>query len=143
MGRTSLFLPYYAPEKVFIVELALQGRYAEIPESLLQVRVLESGSGTAKTAKEQHSFATGQSNRKHHFVRMKFLAAYLKAIHRSPIGLLEKIRCYLALTRWLTQFSKWPRVIKKALLRKGLGGRNLERIKSIEQKEANLADENS
>ncbi|MEM7068652.1 MAG: glycosyltransferase family 2 protein [Pseudomonadota bacterium] len=140
--KTPLYLPYYGPEKVFIAELALQGQYEEIPDTLFLVRVLEDGSGTVETAAAQSEFAVG-SGGDSYFVRLNFLIAYAKAIYRTPIGFIEKVKSYSILLRWLLQISKWPRIALRAIRRQGIGGGNVERIKKIESKQINLADGNS
>ncbi len=132
--RTPLYLPYYGPEKVFIAELALIGRYKEIPETLFFPRVIARGSGNMQTAAEQQAFIDARRTRKFPLTRLRFLLGYLSAIRRSAPGRGEAARSLLNVMQWLFQVSKWRSIILKAVRGEGVGGGNVERVKRIEER---------
>jgi glycosyltransferase involved in cell wall biosynthesis len=127
--KTPLYLPYYGPEKVFIAELALLGRYVEIPETLFFARVTAGGSGAIASAEDQQSFIDTRKARGVRFLRLKFLNAYLNAIWRSAPGWPSRVACCFVLMRWVFQFSKWGSVFASFVRGSGLGGRNIARLK--------------
>lgn len=131
IAKTPLYLPYYGPEKIFVAELALMGRYREIPETLFFARVAPQGSGNLESAAAQQAFTDTSVSRGPRLARVRFLLAYLDAISRSAPNRREAMRCRLAVLRWLFQVSKWRSLVTKALRGQGVGGRNVERIKRL------------
>lgn len=131
IAQTPLYLPYYGSEKVFMAELALLGRYREIPETLFFARVASQGSGNLQSAAAQQAFVDTSVPRGPRFARVRFLQAYLDAISRSAPNRSEAMRCRLAVLRWLFQVSKWRSLVAKALRGQGLGGGNVARIKRL------------
>ncbi len=134
--KTPLYLPYYGPEKVFIAELALLGRYQEIPETLFYPRVLTEGSGNIKTAAEQQAFIDTRRIHRFPLTRVRFLLGYLSAIHRSRLTISETLKCWGHVLRWLFQVSKWHSVVRRAFRGQGVGGRNIGRLKRIDRRNA-------
>ncbi|MDG2013953.1 MAG: glycosyltransferase family 2 protein [Pirellulaceae bacterium] len=132
--KTPLYLPYYGPEKVFIAEMALLGRFQEIPETLFFARVATAGSGNIQSAAEQQAFIDTSSQRVP-FTRLRFLQGYLNAIQRSDLSLSEKMKCRILVGRWVMQFAKWKSVLTKAASGRGVGGRNAVRLEQIKKQE--------
>lgn len=131
--KTPLYLPYYGPEKVFIAEMALLGRYQEIPETLFFARVATGGSGSLLTAEEQQAFID-TSSRRVPFTRLKFLQGYLDAIHRCDLSFSEKMKCRILVWRWVMQIAKWKSVLARAVSGRGVGGRNVDRLQQIKHR---------
>ena len=73
LRETPLYLPYYGPEKVLMAELAILGRYKEIPEILFFPRVVAEGSGNVQSAAEQQAFADTQTTHVFQLTRLRFL----------------------------------------------------------------------
>lgn len=130
--RTPLYLPGYGSEKVFIAELALLGRYAEIPETLFFARVVAEGSGNIATATEQQVFADPGKPYAAYFARFIFLAGYLSAIWRSAPSWSERVKCWFVVLRWLMQVSKWLTVLTSTVMGRGVGGGNVDRLRKHE-----------
>lgn len=122
MRKTSLHLPYYGADKVFIAELSLWGRFFEIPEVLFFCRVHPEASGNLATAAEQQQFIHPQGRRRFLFTRFQLLRAYCRAVWRSPLPPAERLRCLSVLVRYLFQVAKWQRVLARSLQGRGTGG---------------------
>lgn len=123
MARTVLQLPYYGADKIFIADLCLRGRYAEIPETLFYVRVHADGSGNLPSAQQQQEFTDPRGRGHAALTRFHLLAAYVRIIRRAPnLSLGQRLRCYAAVLRYLGQFRKWRRVANSLLRGTGTGG---------------------
>lgn len=139
LRRTPLYISAYGAEKIVMAELALMGRYREVPETLFHVRVSAGGSGNLSGAEAQQAFIDTRRP-PDRMVRLKLLRAYLDAISRSAPTPAEAMRCRAALLRWMLQVGKWRRVALAALRGEGLGGRNRGRVERIEQRRAGAHD---
>ena len=114
-----------------MAELALLGRYREIPETLFFARVASQGSGNLESAESQQAFVDTSATKSPRFARLRFLQGYLDAVSRSAPSWIDAMRCRLAILRWLLQVSKWRYLIVKAMQGQGVGGRNVERINRL------------
>ena len=122
MRRTSLQLPYYGADKVFIGELCLEGRYHEIPKVLFLGRIHAAGSGALASAEEQQEFIGAGALPRRTFTRIELLRAHGRAIRRADLSTGERLRCHLVLARYLLQVRKWPSVVAKSVRGSGTGG---------------------
>ena len=139
--RTPLYLPYYGAEKLFIAELALHGRYQEVPEELFFPRVHAGGSGNLETAAEQQAFMNTRG-RRFEWIRFKLLKGYVDAVLRAKLPPSERVRCLLVIGRYLLQVGKWKRILAKTLAGTGIGGGNIERLKRIEERNGMATPQN-
>ena len=119
--RTGLRLPYYGDDKVFVAELGLHGRYAEVPETLFFVRVHSGGSGCLASSAERQRFMDPRRSR-YTLTRWHLGRGYAAAIARSGLGAAERARCYGVLARYFFQVGKWTRIARGALTGSGNGG---------------------
>jgi len=137
LRKTFLYLPYYGPEKILMAQMALRGRYAEVPETLFFARVSETGSGNLATGEAQQFFTTG-TNKKPRLalgsVRFEYLRAYLKAIRTADLSAADAAKCYLVVAKWLFQISKWSGLVRRWLSGKGQGGINVQRVRKLKNK---------
>ena len=120
--QTALLLPYFGAEKVFIAELALRGRYAEVPQTLFFVRIHPQAAGAVTTARQQRQLVNPLSAKRLQFVRLKLLGGYVAAVRRSPLAPAERMQCYGAIAQYVLQVRKWRRVLAAALAGAGLRG---------------------
>jgi glycosyltransferase involved in cell wall biosynthesis len=120
LRQTSLLLPYYGSEKLTMVELALRGRFYDVPETLFFQRVHEGCSSRLKTSGGQQQYITGNSAGRQS-PRLQLLRDYIRAISSSPLPLGERAACYAWLLRYLLQFRKWPEVLSATLRGGGVG----------------------
>ncbi len=118
--RTRLHRPYYGGDQVFMAEISLLGRYAEVPEPLFYQRRHASQSQWTRTARQQHELTTGRPAPWLLMPRrITRVLGRLGAISRSPICLSEKLRCYLATLSFVLNEQRWRRIGVDAL--RGMG----------------------
>jgi glycosyltransferase involved in cell wall biosynthesis len=133
MRRTSLHLPYYGADKVFIAELSLQGRFFEIPETLFSCRVHPEASGNLTSADDQQRFINPRVRQRFNFTRLHLLRGYAGAVLRARLSPRERAGCLLALVRYICQVSKWMRVLRKTLAGGGTGGGYVEKLSALDE----------
>jgi glycosyltransferase involved in cell wall biosynthesis len=119
LRTTACYLPYYGSEKVLAAELALRGRYHEIPEILYFARIHEAAAGNLHTSRDQRHLIN-PFKKKWQFDRLGLLRGHFAAVQRAQLPLAERIRCYAAIGRYLLQVRKWKSVLKKAIKGAGL-----------------------
>lgn len=122
LRKTTLFLPYFGSEKVLMAELALWGKYYEIPKTLFFARIHPQAAGSQKTGKLQRQFINPLARSRVQFARLQLLKGYVAAVLRSEVGLAERTRCFAAISQYLFQLHKWKAVLVTALTGAGLSG---------------------
>lgn len=123
LKKTSLMLPYYGSEKLTMAQLALRGRFHDVPEALFFQRVHSGASSQLKTGRGRQQYITGsESGRKS--PRLQLLKGYLQTIAASELGFAERARCCLWLLRYVFQLNKWPMILSAAIQRKEAGSAN-------------------
>lgn len=120
LRKTSLLLPYYGSEKTTMAELALRGRFHDVPETLFFQRVHDGASSRLKTSAGQQQYIAGRPTGRQS-PRLQLVRDYLRAISASPISVSEKCRCYAWLVRYFLQMHKWPHVLFAAVSGRGIG----------------------
>ena len=116
--RTPLRGYYPGSEKVFLAELSLLGRICVLPDLLLFPRIHGQRLSAMRSAKDRlRSYVSkpGSGARVPRQLRCAF--GYWSVIHRHPLRWFERLQCYAALTQFLLQFHKWPKVLGNALFR--------------------------
>ena len=121
LKRTHLLRPCYGSEKVLVGELSLQGRYAEIPETLFFARIHGEASGALLSAAAQRTFVAGATRHRFSSTRWDLLKGHLGAIRHAPLTYTEKLRCVSSLMRYVLQLQKWKRIIAQAATGIGVG----------------------
>jgi glycosyltransferase involved in cell wall biosynthesis len=119
LRKTALFLPCFGAEKVFTAELALRGRYYEVPEVLYFARLHEEAAGNLQSRAQQRRLMNPFKTR-WHSDRLSLLCWYFAAVKRAGLSPGNRLRCYLAIGRYLMQVRKWKSVLKKAITGAGL-----------------------
>ncbi len=122
MARTSLQVPYYGGDKVFVAELCLHGRYRQLPETLFFVRAHPEGSGALVTAAEQQHFMNPRRSARFSFTRLHLLISYLRAVGRARLSLVQRVLCLWAIGLYLFQVKKWGHVLRRIISGAGTGG---------------------
>ena len=100
--KTALLLPHYGAEKVLVAELALRGRYFEIPEVLFLARIHEQAAGNLHSQREQRRLMN-PVDKKWRSERLSLLRGYISAVQRAELPLAERLRCYGAIGRYLVE----------------------------------------
>ncbi|HEX7447203.1 MAG TPA: glycosyltransferase family 2 protein [Pirellulales bacterium] len=120
MRRTGLHRPYNGAEKVFLAELALLGRFAELDETLFFSRWHDQRFSANRSAAAQARHMDPRAARRVALPRqLRSSWGYLSLIPKSHLPRLEKIGCLLAFGRYLLQPAKWRRAIVEAALGRG------------------------
>lgn len=120
MRRTGLHRPYSGAEKVFLAELALLGRFAELDETLFFSRWHDDRFSANPSAAAQARHMDPQAARRFTLPRqIRSSWGYLSLIPKADLSRLEKLRCFLAFCRYLAQPVKWRRAICEAVLGRG------------------------
>jgi hypothetical protein len=124
LRRTRGILATYGSEKALLAELAMLGRYEEVPEALFFARVHAGGSGKLKTTAEQQQYVGPRRGSRWLSPRLQMLLDYATVIVRAPIGVTERLRCTWTLLKYLMQVKKWRRVLRSFRRGTGTGGAN-------------------
>ncbi len=120
MRRTGLHRPYNGAEKVFLAELALLGRFAELDETLFFSRWHDQRFSANRSAAAQARHMDPRAARRVTLPRqLRSSWGYFSLIPKSDLPRLEKIGCLLAFGRYLSQAGKWRRAIVEAALGRG------------------------
>lgn len=117
MRKTGKLRGYRAAEKVFLAEVALHGRFREIPEILLLVRrhaqqytMLPSDSAQQQSVKPRRNRLRLPIPR-----HVRPTLGYLALLASAPISHLDRIRCFGVWCRYVFQVSKWKRIVVNTL----------------------------
>lgn len=94
LGRTGLMRSYTGGDIPLILELALYGKFYEVPEHLFYRRMHEGAASAMKDEKEVMTLYDPQKRNKLFLYNWVHLGANLKSIARAPISFSEKMRAY-------------------------------------------------
>jgi len=115
LDQTQLFPACYGSEKVLLGQLALIGKYHEVPETLFYQRIHSGASAKIVSRAGQSSYANGmQSGRRLGSMRWAILRSHCQVVGRSSLSTLDRLRCYGAIVQYLGQFHKWGHVLRSA-----------------------------
>ncbi|HUG68354.1 MAG TPA: glycosyltransferase family 2 protein [Pirellulaceae bacterium] len=130
LGQTSLIQPYYGSEKVLMAELALRGRFYDLPEVLFRQRVHSEASSNLGSVRQQQYFFSPRLASRRTSPRLRLLQGYVRAVHRAPLSFDERVRCWFWMGRYLLQFRKWNSVIQSARQGTGNGAAGRELLRT-------------
>ena len=106
----------YGAEKVLLGELALRGKYDQVPETLFYQRVHAKTSGSMTTREEQEAYMAPQKKRSRlSGTRLALLKGHFRSIGNVSMRHSERLFCLFAILQYLTQFSKWPTLFRSEL----------------------------
>ncbi len=134
--RTPLIQPYYGSEKVLMAELALLGRFHDLPETLFNQRIHEGASSNLENAEQQQYFFSPRLATRRNFPRLKTLQGYYQAVRRVRLPFAERARCLFWITRYLMQVNKWNAAARSVLDGKGNGAAGRELVVTQESAQA-------
>lgn len=97
MRQTKLLGTYPNSDLAFLAELALYGRFVEIPEPLFFRRIVELSVRKYPSAQERMVMFDPKKAASLSFPNWRLFAAHFSAIHRTPLTPLERLRCYAKL----------------------------------------------
>jgi glycosyltransferase involved in cell wall biosynthesis len=101
LGRTSLIADHPGADRIMIAQLALLGRFNEVPECLFQRRDHPSMSGRAHTTTQALAAWYNPSSRnKSKLLKWRAVVALSESIARTHLSRRDQLRCYLRVWRW-------------------------------------------
>jgi glycosyltransferase involved in cell wall biosynthesis len=104
--QTGLYGTYPGSDNVFLAELALHGRFVELPETLFFRRMFEQSTVKYPSLYERmEMFRPGEVSR-WPFPNWELFLGHLAAIHRAPLSMTERVQCYLRMNIWLKRWGK-------------------------------------
>ncbi len=116
LRRTPLIRPFFASDVSLMAELALHGKFAEVPEYLFFRRMDAKTATARKPAEEVAAHFNPKTRRAPKFSTLRVHAHYLGAIWRAPIGM----RARWCLHRYVARSFIWQRTAVMADVRQGL-----------------------
>ena len=122
LRQTTPMQPYYGSEKVTVAEMALRGRFVDLPEMLFFQRVHEAASSHLATAESQQQFFAARRPARRRSLRWQLLRGHWQAISLAPLAFSQRVLCRVWLVRYLLQASKWSHVVRSICQGRGVGG---------------------
>lgn len=105
LGRTRLIGAHYSADINMMAELALHGKFVEVPEYLFYRRMNRLTSTRLKSAEEVLAHHDPALKREMLFPHWRLIIGYYSAVRRAPLTLHDKVR----LCRWLSRWAFWGR----------------------------------
>lgn len=95
-------------DTVILVEMALRGPWAQVPERLFYNRRHAESSVPGRSVEEIAAWMNPRTQEGRSMPETHKLLGYLRAIARTPMGLGQRVRCLaVVLAQWLPRFSRW------------------------------------
>jgi glycosyltransferase involved in cell wall biosynthesis len=131
MRRTGLHRPYSGGEKVFLAELSLLGRFAEIDEELFYSRWHDQrfSSNASSIAQALHMNPTAPRG----FAwprQVRSTFGYFSILGGTPLPPVERCLCLAMFGRYLLQAGKWRRALRETVTGSGTTVR-LPKVKEV------------
>ncbi len=103
LHRVPVFGCFADADRVLLAELSLHGSYSQVPEFLFLHREhTQRATNVYPSSRfERTAILVPEKAGKIVFPHFRQFGEYLKAIHRSPLTLRERILCYREMARWL------------------------------------------
>jgi hypothetical protein len=116
--NTSLHGSYPSSDEVFLAEMALHGRFHEITERLLWVRVHQEQSTKGALASQRNRilFFDTSSQGKTVLIKWLYFGGCLKAIKNAPLNTYERALSYATMIHWLFIWKNFKSLCKDLLL---------------------------
>lgn len=118
LRNTRLFGIYSSSDRVFLGELALLGRFYEVPEFLFFKRNHPQAHWRVyPTRRARQAWYDPARPNKLTFPHWRLLREHLGAIMRTPMGRLDRLSCFGQLTRWVKLYD--GPLVRDLLMRDG------------------------
>jgi glycosyltransferase involved in cell wall biosynthesis len=113
LARTGLHPAHYMSDHILLAELALYGRFAEIPEELLHMRIHAGKTSNVTTprqrlvvAKPKQAYASWSMPFRLVMVYPERVLAHAASVRRAPLTHRQRLACYVEL---LAAILRWAR----------------------------------
>ena len=123
LRRTGLMGSYISSDCVLVAELALHGKFYEVPETLFSRRLHPDAYGSQTDPTKRLQFYNPQTKRRVALFRWRHLWEYGRAIERSRVPVREKTQMWARLLR-TTIWQRRPLAAEAWLAVKALVGRD-------------------
>jgi glycosyltransferase involved in cell wall biosynthesis len=118
LRRTGLLGSYLGSDVVLVAELALYGKFTEIPERLFYRRIHDGAFSSLGSAARQRAYVDPRRTQGLHFHFWRHLGEHLRAIFRAPVPLREKLQLlYVVARRAITSRGVLVHELSDAMLR--------------------------
>ena len=107
--RTLLHRPFYGADKVFVAEMALQGRIVEVPEVLFFRRTHPGASTRLGERKQRASWA--DPRRAGGFLPLTMLVEYTSVVRGADLSTLDRLRCLEVVAHKAVGPATWGKVL--------------------------------
>lgn len=102
LGRTRLIGKYSGSDRPLLSELSLLGKFCEVQEHLFFYRFHDEQSwGGNKSPQAQQAWYDPRRAGKTTFPQWRLLREHVRSIERAPIGLTDRVSCYLYMCYWM------------------------------------------
>lgn len=102
LKKTRLIGNYTGSDRPLLSELSLLGKFYEVPEPLFLYRHHEEQSwGGNKSPKAQQAWYDPRRAGKLSFPHWRLLREHIDSIHRSPVGTIDRLSCYMYMGYWM------------------------------------------
>ena len=119
--KTGLHRPYRGSEKVCVSELAIAGRFCEIPEVLFFNRWHDDRFSAIATAAQQLQWVNPKAKPAFVWPRQLHCACgYFWATFRMKMKWHERMGCWAAFAQWVLRPHKWREMLRESFLGKGM-----------------------
>ncbi|MFN8487868.1 MAG: glycosyltransferase [Caldilineaceae bacterium] len=118
LKATGLYGSFPSSDEVLLAELALRGRFYEIPERLYLYRLHEqqSNRNELKVQRARSVWFDSALAGKIVLPKWRYCSACLAVIQRTPLSFVERLRCYRQVGRWLLKPPNFRAMGKDVLL---------------------------
>lgn len=105
LSQTRLIGNYVGADRPLLSEMSLLGKFFEVPEFLFFYRFHEQQSwGGGKTKKAQQAWYDPRRAGKRTFPQWRLLREHMRSIERSPLGLRDRLSCYVYMVYWMRRY---------------------------------------
>jgi len=111
--RTTLMQPYHSADNPLLVELALRGRWIQVPERLFYSRRHQLSSTVYRTSQQTQQWFTPWKSvgERDPLVLANIFKGYLRAISRAPLTARERAEGLRVLAAWLRRERNGRKII--------------------------------
>jgi glycosyltransferase involved in cell wall biosynthesis len=99
LRKTLLMRDFLGSDEVFLGELSLYGKFREIPENALLIRMHPKASSSLRTKEELQAFYNPTREPKTNLRLLRHMKEKIRTVGRSPIPLSQKILIFGGITR--------------------------------------------
>ncbi len=116
--KTTMHGSYPCSDEVFLANMALLGRFHEIPDRLFFVRIhpRQSTRGVLASERARVLFFDTSLKGKAVLIKWPYFRDCLTAIHTASVGVYQGLRCYAVMARWLLIPKNFRSMSKDILL---------------------------